>query len=257
MFDGGKSSTGQTEMTAPVDAGGSSFVANVMALLARTEYRRCESGEDIEAINRLRYRAYRAFGFIPQSSSGSYRDELDDVPNCYRFGVYIDEELACTVRIHHLSASHPASPAMKVFGDALAPRLERGESFVNPTLLAAEPALMAKHRALPYITLRLGLLASIFFDATACIGVVREEHTGFYRRVFGAVQVGEPRTYPPFTVPVMLYDANCAINREPILRRHPFFHSTAAERRLLFARPKSPDLGPLTVLPSVRYVKAA
>lgn len=238
-------------------SGMSSFSRNVSALLERVEYRRCESGEDLEAIYRLRYKAYRQNGFIPESSSRMTSDALDDTPNCYRFGVFVDDALVCTLRIHHLTPGEPYGPAMKTFGDVLGPRLQRGESFINPTLLAAESDFISLHRALPYVTLRLGLLASIRFDATACIGVIREEHTAFYRRTFGAVQLGTPREYPPFTVPVMLYDANCEANREWILRRFPFFRSTPVERRMLFETPGRGELAPLTILPTAKYFREA
>lgn len=231
----------------------SSFSRNISDLLEHIEYRRCESGEDLEAIYRLRYKAYHLNGFLPESREQKMSDDFDDTSNSYKFGVFIDDSLVCTVRIHHLSPQEPYGPAMTTFGDVLQPRLDRGESFINPTLLAADPELVASYKALPYVTLRLGLLASVHFDATACIGVIREEHTAFYRRIFGAVQVGEPRPYPPFTVPVMLYDANVAANRNWILRRFPFFHSTAAERRMLFAKPRKGELAPLTILPTAKY----
>jgi hypothetical protein len=235
----------------------SSFAGKVEELLERIEYRRCESGEDIEAIYRLRYKAYRLHGFVEESSDQMVTDDLDDAPNCYRFGVFIDGELVGTVRIHHISKDEPYGPVMKTFDDILRPRLERGESFINPTMLAAEPYYRSPLQALPYLTLRLGLVASVYFDATSCVGVVREEHTAFYRRIFGAVQLGKPRTYPPISVPVMLYDANCAANREPILKRFPFFHSTPVEQRMLFAKPAKGELAPLTILPTAKYFRAA
>ncbi len=92
--------------------------------------------------------------------------------------------------------------------------------------------------------MRLGLIASVHFDATSCVGVIRDEHTAFYRRVFGAVQVGEARAYPPISVPVMLYDANCEANRAGILKRFPFFKSSPVEQRLLFSHPKRGELLP-------------
>lgn len=236
---------------------GSLFANKVTALLERTEYRRCESGEDLEAIYRLRYKAYQIHGFVEESAEQMVRDDLDDAPNCYRFGVFIDNELVGTVRIHHISKAEPYGPVMNTFGDILRPRLERGESFINPTMLAAEPHYRSPFQALPYLTLRLGLLASVYFDATSCIGVIRDEHTAFYRRIFGAVQMGEPRAYPPFSVPVVLYDADCAANREPILKRFPFFKSTQVERRLLFAKPAKGELPPLTILPTAKYYRDA
>jgi hypothetical protein len=236
---------------------GSSFASKVTELLERTEYRRCETGEDVEAIYRLRYKAYRLHGFVEESPDQIVTDDLDDAPNCYRFGVFIDGELVSTVRIHHISQAEPYGPVMKTFHDLLSPRLQRGESFINPTMLAAEPHYRSPFQALPYLTLRLGLVASVYFDATACIGVIREEHTAFYRRIFGAMQVGEPREYPPISVPLVLYDANCAANRQPILKRFPFFKSTPVEQRMLFAKPAKGELAPLTVLPTAKYYRDA
>lgn len=254
----------QTSAFRPIADGGReapqqalSFADKVQALLERTEYRRCENGEDLETIYRLRYRAYKLHGFIGESTDHMVSDDLDETPNCYRFGVFIDGELASTVRIHHITRAEPYGPIMKAFGDVLMPRLARGESFINPTLFAGEPHYRAPAKALPYLTLRLGLVASVHFDATSCVGVIRDEHTAFYRRIFGAVQVGEPRMYPPFSVPVMLYDANCALNREGILKRFPFFKSTPVEQRLLFARPVKGELPPLTILPTAKYYRDA
>ena len=215
-------------------AGQSSFSRSVLALLDHVEYRRCESGEDIEAIYRLRYDAYRRNGFLEESASQMMTDELDDAPNCYRFGVFIDRELVSTVRIHHITQAQPFGPIMSVFGDVLRPRL-----------------------ALPYRTLRLAVIANTYFNSTNCVCVIREEHTAFYLRIFGSRQVGQPRPYPPFTVPVMLYDSECALNMERTLRRFPFFRSTAFERRMLFAKAPRGELAPLTILPTAKYFSNA
>ena len=55
----------------------------------------------------------------------------------------------------------------------------------------------------------------------------------------------------------MFYDANCAINREPILKRFPFFKSTPVEQRMLFAKPAMGELAPLTILPTAKYFRDA
>lgn len=235
----------------------SSFSSNVLSLLERVEYRRCESGEDLEAIYRLRYKAYRRNGFLSESPSQMMSDELDDAPNCYRFGVFIDNELVSTVRIHHISRAEPYGPIMTVFDDVLRLRLSRGETFVNPTLLAADPDTRTPQRALPYLTLRLAVIANTYFNSTNCVCVIRQEHTAFYHRIFGSVQVGDARPYPPFTVPVMLYDSDCSINMERTLQRFPFFRSTAFERRMLFAKANEGELAPLTILPTAKYYRDA
>jgi hypothetical protein len=256
LVGGGQTAVRQAD-AASVPFADNAFVRSVEAVLERCEYRRCETGEDVEAICRLRYKAYRAHGFVPVSRKQMTRDEIDDLPNSYRFGVFIDGELVSTVRIHHLTAEHPHAPVMGVYGDVFEPRLERGETFNNPSLLAADPALTSLHRVLPYVTLRLAVIANDWFGTTATVCLIRDEHTAFYRRTFGAEQVGEPRPYRPFTVPVMLYESNCAQNMRPTERRFPFFCSTPMERRMLFGKPKQGELAPLTVLPTARYGRAA
>ena len=60
----------QESRTAGADEGEqySSFVRNVFSILERTEYRRCENGEDVENIYRLRYKAYRRTDMVPGNS---------------------------------------------------------------------------------------------------------------------------------------------------------------------------------------------
>lgn len=235
----------------------SSFIRSVLQVMERAEYRRCEKGEDLEAIYRLRYRSYRLHGFVPEMANRMVRDELDDVPNCYKFGVFIDDKLVSTVRLHHLSLACMEAPVMTVFDDVLRPRLLRGETFINPSQLAADPEWTSVYRSLPYVTLRLAVLANAYFRSTSCVCMIRDEHTAFYRRVFGAVQITPSRIYPPISVPLMLYDSDCATNLESTIRRFPFFRSTEFERRMLFQRPGEGDLAPLTVLPTAKYLQDA
>jgi N-acyl amino acid synthase FeeM len=235
----------------------SAFTRTILNLLDRVEYRFCDSGEDLEAIYRLRYKSYRAHGLVSDSSEHLIYDKLDEASNCYRFGIFIDGELASTIRIHHLSGAEPFSPAMSVFGDMLLPRLRRGDSFIDPSRLAADPQLASAHRGLPYISMRLAVAACNYFDATSCLTMVREEHEAFYRRVINAVQIAEPRPYASVNVYGLLCESNCEANMEKILARFPFFYSTAFEQRLLFKRPKRGETAPLTILPTAKYLLAA
>jgi len=235
----------------------SAFERSVSALMERAEYRRCDSGEDLEAIYALRYKAYRAHDLVSEAREHLFYDKLDDAPNCYRFGVFIDGQLASTVRIHHLNRAAQFSPAMTVFDDILRPRLLRGESFIDPSRLAADPDFVSTHRALPYITLRLAVAACSYFDATSCLSMIRDEHQAFYQRIFGSVQVGQPRPYASVNVLGILYESNCQTNMAKTIRRFPFFNSTPMEQRLLFAKPHAGELAPLTIRPTAKYYREA
>jgi hypothetical protein len=247
--------TYSTETSEPQNS--SAFTRNITALLERTEYRRCDAREDMEAVYRLRYKAYRTHGLVSEKKDHMISDSHDEAPNCYQFGIFVDDNLVSTVRLHHLTWAEPYGPVMSVFGDILAPRMERGETFINPSQLTADPDWTSSIRALPYLTLRLAVIANSYFKSTNCVCMIREDHTAFYRRIFGSVQVGHPRPYPPFTVPVMLYDSDCSINLEKTVKRFPFFRSMPVEQRMLFAKPARGELAPLTILPSLKYVREA
>ena len=47
-------------------------------------------------------------------------DEYDTLPNCQIFGVYIDDNLVTTLRMHHVTEEMPHSPVMSVYGDSSA-----------------------------------------------------------------------------------------------------------------------------------------
>src|SRR2546430_3113896 len=49
---------------------------------------------------RSRYQAYMRDGTITGNASGTFSDHYDDTDNAYLFGLYIDGELASSIRIH-------------------------------------------------------------------------------------------------------------------------------------------------------------
>lgn len=235
----------------------SGFSRSVSTLLEQVEYRRCESGEDIEAIYRLRYDAYLASGMITDAPSRMVTDEYDDLPNSYRFGIFIDGELASTIRLHHVHKQMPVSPSVDVFSDELKPRLAAGETFVDPSRFAAHTDFSRAFKALPYVTLRLAVAACAYFDVDYCLTTIKQEHTGFYRRIFGSEQAMPLRDYPGLVCPVYLFQSKCSENMGKTIERFPFFKSTPFEQRMLFARPHKGELAPLTILPTAKYMRRA
>ncbi len=235
----------------------SSFAKNVSAMLERTEYRRCDKGEDLEDIYRLRYKSYRSNDMIPDSESHTISDELDETPNVYRFGVYIDRDLVSTLRIHHVTLATPMSPSTKAFGDVVMPMLREGATFICPSRFASDPDWSKVYPQIPYLTLRLAGMACFHFNAPYCLSTIREDHAGFYRRIYYSEKISEARPYPGVYNKVVLYRADVNAIRERSLSRFPFFRSTPMERRLLFARPAAGELAPLTILPTAKYYREA
>lgn len=209
----------------------------VTALLERVDFRRADTAEDREAIFRLRYAAYLREGAIPPNAHERFADPLDDAINAWILGVYIDGELASSIRLHVASRQHPELPALNVFSDILSPEIEHGKIVIDPTRFVADRAASRRFPELCYVTTRLAWLACEFFNANLLLATVRAEHQAFYRRVFGHRLICEPRHYPSLTKPISLMALDYAMARERVVQRHPFFRSTYFERRMLFARP--------------------
>jgi len=214
----------------------SSFSDRVSQLLDRIDYRIIESDEDREAIARLRYDAYLREGAISPNPSKTFTDPYDDKKNVWIFGLYIDGELASSIRIHVASKDDPVFPSLSVFSDLLEPVLEAGNTIIDPTRFVTDPRLSRLYPGLPHVTLRLCWLAAEQFAAEHFLVAVRAEHQAFYSRVFRHRSICGPRTYPMLSKPITLMTVNYKDVADQVHRRYPFFRSTFFERRMLFAR---------------------
>jgi len=208
----------------------------VNRLLERVDFRRADTSEDRDAIFRLRYAAYLREGAISSHASERFTDHRDEASNAWIFGVYIDGELASSIRLHVALQAQPDMPALDVFADLLAPEIARGRTVIDPTRFVADRDASRRYPELCYVTTRLAILASEYFHANLLLATVRAEHQAFYRRVFGHKLICEPRHYPSLTKAISLMALDYPMARERLLERHPFLHSTVFERRMLFAR---------------------
>lgn len=238
-------------------ASDTAFVRSVFSLLERTEYRRCDKGEDLEDIYRLRYRAYRVHGVVPAMTSRAIHDDLDETDNVYRFGVYVDQQLVSTLRIHTLDRAHRAGPSTQAFGDIVEPMIDAGDTFIDPSRFAADPEWSKVYPQIPYITLRLAGMACFYFDAPYCLSTIREDHAPFYKRIYNAQKIGEARPYPGVFARVELHRADVEAIRERSFQRFPFFFATPWEQRLMFGSTVKGEPAPLTILPTARYMQHA
>jgi hypothetical protein len=251
------SASAMVRPVAVADTAPSAFARGILEFLDRVEYRRCDKGEDLENIYRLRYKSYLASGMVSANHERVVTDALDDLPNSMRFGIHVDGNLVSTLRLHHVTAEQNLSPSTSVYADILQPRLERGESFIDPSRFAADPDWTTQLPHLPYITLRLAAMACVYFAPDYCLSTIRPDHAAFYRRVFDARQVGDLRPFPALNYQVVLYQAHYAGVARRTGIRYPFFKSTPVEQRLMFGEPRSGELIPLTILPTAKFMADA
>jgi hypothetical protein len=206
-------------------------------LLGQVDYRLAETSEEKEEIYKLRYRAYLREGAIVASPLERNTDQYDGLPNSWTFGVYFHGELHSSVRISVLTSDWRLSCSTEIFGEILHPRLDRGETIIDPSRFVADPDKARRFPELPYLTLRLAYMACDYFNADLGLAIVRAEHQAFYRRVFLHETIAEPRMLPGLLKPVGLMAADFPRLKEKVFERYPMMRSTAFERRMLFDRP--------------------
>lgn len=212
----------------------SRFATSLMDMLERVEYRRVSLEDQFDPIYRLRYQAYRREDGVPLNVDEIIRDALDDVPNAMCYGVYVDGRLASSIRLHHVTAIERNSPCMSVWRDILDPLLDHGGSFIDPSRFTADREMTLALPALPFLTLRIAAMACEYFAVSQCLSGVRDEHAGFYKRVFGSEQIGPKRLWDQLQFPVTLYAADVGEIRNRVADRFPFFMSTPLERERMF-----------------------
>lgn len=232
----------------------SRFAGTLIDILDRVEYRRVQTDEQFDPVYKLRYEAYRREGFVPISPGGMVRDEFDDLPNSFCYGIYIDGQLVSSLRLHHLTRDDRTSPSHSVFTDVLDPILDRGETIIDPGRFTADYEASLAYPALPFLTLRIAVMATWHFRVKYCLSSVRPEHAAFYRRVFNSSRLAEARYYHGLSFPMEMWACDCPVVYPNLLVRYPFFRSTPEERNRLFGPPHQ---SPLWVHPSVRTAQGS
>lgn len=226
-----------------------------LAYLDRIEYRRVTCGEELEEVARLRYKSYLQNSLVTRNETRQIIDQYDHDANAYIFGVYLDEELVATIRLHHASRAFPRSPAMEMYSDILAPRLEAGDSYIDPSKLAVDPDIVSGSIMIPTVTMRLAYIACSYLNVPYYITMLRDDHEVFYKKMFGFYRIAEARDYKgAVNCSVPLYEGDIARFGATTVERFPFFRFAEAEGRMLFERPGLGAGAPLSVLPSAKYM---
>lgn len=161
--------------------------------------------------------------------------------------MFIDGQLAGTIRASVVNAAMPECPAMKVFPDLIQPLLDAGKVIIDPTRFASDHDLAHEHAGLlPYLTIRLPWMVAAYFKADYILATVKAEHRAFYRRTFNCIAVGEPRQYPTLRKPHYLMTCDYREMRAKVQARYPSFGSSAFERRMLIEGGSQPFSGGMT-----------
>src|SRR5271165_1223167 len=201
----------------------------------RVSFRPAEGQADREAVYQLRYQAYRRQNLLNDDIERRLFDErYDNAPNGCSVMMFIDGDLASTVRVHIGSEPEAILPSLTVFSDVIMPHLQAGELLVDPTRLAADLAMSRRFPELPYFAMRPAWMAAQYFNADYVLATTAEVHAAFYRRTFGYQLWCGPRSYPTVTVKIVCMAAGFAAGRAAVEARYPIFRLADAECERLF-----------------------
>ncbi len=211
-----------------------SFLERMGEFFDIVEFRQAIDGEDLEAIYRLRYNAYRRENFINSNAERICTDELDHVPNKHVFGIYIAGRLVSSIRLNILSWSHPYSPSMMAFGDIVQPWLDQGQIFIDPSRFVTDQEASIQFPELPMAMMKIPVMAAQYFNANYGLSSIRTEHAAFYKRIFRSRPVSKVRKFPYVDMQVILLKTETQDADRGVFARYPFYRSNYLDRRLLF-----------------------
>jgi hypothetical protein len=229
------------------------YLQSVFLLLDRVEYRRITSPSDFADIERLRKASYESKTLIDRDSFGAFFDDEDLAEDSYVIGVYVDEQLVSTIRLHVVTLEHQHGPCMKLFPDAMLNLLQSGGPLIDPSRFATDPMALWKYPSIPLLTLRAAAMALDYFSAPMLVGSVREDAAAFYKRCFGGGVVVPPGPVKGYVVPAMMLACPVVDIRDKINTRYPFFKSQPYERKLMFAPQDQLNYPSLNILPTAKY----
>jgi hypothetical protein len=231
------------------------YLQSIFALLEKVEYRRITTRSDFEDIENLRKTAYESKTFIDSSHFGSFFDEDDISEDVFVIGVYINEQLVSTIRLHIVKPDHVHGPSSHLFPLPTLNLLNENQLIIDPSRFASDPLALWKYPAIPLLTLRSAAMAIEYFSAQMLIGSVREDASAFYKRCFGGELVCPPTVLKGYSVPLVMLACPVAAIYEKMQTNYPFFKSQPYERKLMFAPQNELRYPSLTILPSAKYAQ--
>ena len=211
-----------------------SLQERINVLMPSVEYRRMVDVEDRQAVLNLRNEGYRRIASLPKDWDGKVPDDHDHSENSENFGIFVGGKLACVMRLSLLCKEFPHGQSSDVFPDVVSKRIAAGKRIIDPSRFVTDIDAAAQFPELPYIAMRLPVMACLHFDADECFTLIRKVHGAFYKRIFRAEEIAPPVYSEYFNFEIMLMASQAEGLHEDLDLRFPFWRSDYLERRQLF-----------------------
>lgn len=205
----------------------------IKAIAHRTEYRRMVDFEDREAVYHLRRRAYAKNNANAEEWAAEAIDDPHEA-NSQTIGLFIDGRLVGSVKVTVATQAYPECQSRKYAPQAVDALLETGGVFIDPGRLVADPDATREYPELPYLLIKIPILACQYFEAHSCLSLVAIRHAPFYKRVFNSKAISEPVWCEPLQSDLLLMCGSVDDVRTSVLQRFPFWKTNYLEMRQMF-----------------------
>lgn len=163
-------------------------MATTLKMLERCSYRAMTSDEDLDFLSRWRWQNYMDQETITNRSmkAADFEDGKDRLPTARTVGLYLDDALIASMRIHAINREAYNLCVVDVGRDRIEREVADGNRFVFSSRWVSDP----RHSCnVPMIiaTTRIAPMAAEYHDADYAISVSRENHVKMYRRMQNAV----------------------------------------------------------------------
>lgn len=218
------------------------MLARIDRLAHRIEYRRMIDFEDREAIYHLRRNAYSRHTNGADIWAAPEIDDPDE-PNAATIGVFIDKRLVGSFKILVVTSEFPDCPGHDFFPDEVDAMFAKGQMLIDPIRFVSDTKAAAEFPELPFLLIRIVIMACQYFGADACLQLIKLEHASFYQRIFRSEIIAGPKWYDPLKVDAVLLSADLDKVLADVLDRFPCWEADHFELRQMF--------GPLSEWPAV------
>ncbi|HRY01586.1 MAG TPA: hypothetical protein P5256_00560 [Beijerinckiaceae bacterium] len=194
----------------------------VTELLDRVELSRVGDVASLSEVALFRYRCYRHSDMVDWRRDQKLIDEGEETPNAFLFAMHLNGILVGTFRIHFVESTEDFSQAFDEYPDVIGPLLANGESYLEPTRLAIEPAIRAEYPQMKLIFMATFAALAGILKPRHVFFVVRREHVPFYTRGFGFQQVKAPQAYHGIKQPLALMGGDYLAGIEAATKALPY-----------------------------------
>lgn len=165
-------------------------------------------GMDRAEAFRLRYKAYREVGYIPENPARRYSDNNDENPTTVLISAHDKSRCVGVLRVSLSTIDQPIStlPCAPYYPEVNHIKEIATGSVVEVGRLALDPDIdNTSYRTTLFASLvRAAFIAAQAAEASHILIAARAEATGFHTKMLGFKHLGSPAPYPPGHRPIAL-----------------------------------------------------